>query len=111
IGHRMPNANPFQAGVGGRSVSLDEENRPGAATFFTAQSEEEANAVLDAIDPRPGKVGARYIVSDTRMATDIFGAMPAWTLDTEGYYQSYLTGNGYQVIPSTRYFNSMESRL
>ena len=111
FGHRMPNANPFQAGVGGRRSSIDEENQPGAATFFTAPSEEEASKVLEAIDPRPDKAGARYIMSDARMATDIFGAMPAWTLDTEGYYQSYWTGNQYQEIPSTRYFNSMEAKL
>ncbi len=111
IGHRMPNANPFQAGIGGRRGSIDEENQPGAATFFTAQSEEEASSVLEAIDPAPDKAGSRYIVSDERMATEIFGAMPAWTLDTEGYYQPYWTGSGYQSLPSTRYFNSMESRL
>ena len=111
IGHRMPNANPFQAGIGGRSVSIDEENRPGAATFFTAPSEKEATAILKAIDPRPDKMGARYIMSDARMATEIFGAMPAWTLDTEGYYQAYWTGSQYQTIPSTRYFNSMEAKL
>ena len=51
IGHRMPNANPFQAGIGGRRGSINEENQPGAATFFTAQSEEEASSVLEAIDP------------------------------------------------------------
>ncbi|RXA19357.1 oligosaccharyl transferase, archaeosortase A system-associated [Methanosarcina sp. MSH10X1] len=111
FGHRMPNANPFQAGVGGRRTSIDEENQPGAASFFTAQSEGEASAVLEAVDPRPDKTGARYIMSDARMATDIFGAMPAWTLDTEGYFQPYWTGSGYQNIPSTRYFNSMEARL
>jgi dolichyl-diphosphooligosaccharide--protein glycosyltransferase len=111
IGHRMPNANPFQAGIGGRRGSINETNVPGAATFLTAQSEEEATAVLEAIHPDPDKAGARYIVSDERMAVDIFGAMPEWTLDTEGYYQSYWTGSGYQSLPSTRYFNSMESRL
>ncbi|MDW5550899.1 oligosaccharyl transferase, archaeosortase A system-associated [Methanosarcina sp.] len=111
IGHRMPNANPFQAGVGGRRVSINETNQPGAATFFTAPSEKEASAVLKAIDPRPDKMGARYVMSDAKMATDIFGAMPAWTLDTDGYYQAYWTGSQYQNIPSTRYFNSMEARL
>ncbi|HEY3362856.1 MAG TPA: oligosaccharyl transferase, archaeosortase A system-associated [Methanosarcina sp.] len=111
IGHRMPNANPFQAGVGGRRVSINETNQPGAATFFTSQSEKEATGVLKALDPRPDKMGSRYIISDAKMATDIFGAMPAWTLDTDGYYQSYWTGSGYQSIPSTRYFNSMEARL
>ena len=111
IGHRMPNANPFQAGVGGRRGSIDEENQPGSSTFFTAQSEEEATAVLEAVDPAPDKAGARYIVSDVEMATGKFYAMTAWTLDSEGYYQSYLTGSGSQYLPSTRYFNSMESRL
>ena len=111
IGHRMPNANPFQAGIGGRRGSINEENQPGAATFFTAQSEEEASSVLEAIDPAPDKSGSRYIMSDERMATEIFGAMPAWTLDTEGYYQPYWTGSEYQNLPSARYYNSMESRL
>ena len=111
IGHRMPNANPFQAGIGGRRGSINEENQPGAATFFTAQSEEEASSVLEAIDPAPDKSGSRYIMSDEWMATKIFDAMPAWTLDTEGYYQPYWTGNGYQYLRSARYYNSMESRL
>ena len=111
FGHRLPNANPFQEGIGGRRGSIDEKNAPGAATFFTAQSEEEATAVLKAIDPRPDKMGARYIMSDTRMATEIFMAMAAWTLDTDGYFQATWTGSGYQDIPSTRYFNSMEARL
>jgi oligosaccharyl transferase (archaeosortase A-associated) len=117
IGHRMPNANPFQAGVGGRRGSLNETNQPGAATFLTAQSEEEANAVLKALDPRPDKMGARYIMSSELMASDrneekgIFMAMPEWTLDTSGYYQAYWTGNGNQYVPSARYFNSMEVRL
>jgi dolichyl-diphosphooligosaccharide--protein glycosyltransferase len=111
IGHRMPNANPFQAGIGGRRVSLNETNQPGAASFFTAQSEEEANKVLESVDPRLDKAGARYIVSDAKMATTIFLAMPEWTLDMDGYFKPYWTGNGYQNLPSTRYFNSMEARL
>ncbi|RPJ79769.1 MAG: oligosaccharyl transferase, archaeosortase A system-associated [Alphaproteobacteria bacterium] len=111
IGHRMPNANPFQAGIGGRRGSLNETNQPGAATFLTAQSEEEASAVLEAVDPRPDKAGARYVVSDAKMATDIFLAMPEWTLDTEDYFKPYWTGTGYNYLPSTRYYNSMEARL
>jgi dolichyl-diphosphooligosaccharide--protein glycosyltransferase len=56
-------------------------------------------------------MGARYIMSDTRMATEIFMAMPEWTLDTSGYFQPYWTGNSYQYLPSNRYFNSMEAKL
>lgn len=111
IGHRMPNANPFQAGVGGRRNSIDEENQPGASTFFTAPSEEDATAVLEAIDPDPGKIGARYVISDERMATEIFGAMAAWTLDTSGYNTAIFVGNEYTSIPTMRYYNSMEARL
>ncbi len=111
IGHRIPNANPFQQGVGGRRNSLEEENQPGASTFFTAQSEEEATDILEAIHPDPDKAAARYIVSDVEMATGKFYAMTAWTLDSEGYYESILTGNGYQTLPALRYYNSMEARL
>ena len=111
IGHRMPNANPFQAGIGGRRVSINETNQPGAATFFTAPSEEEATAVLKAIDPRPDKMSARYVIADAYMATVMFEAIPEWTLDTNGYYQAYWIGSQYQSLPSTRYFNSMEAKL
>ncbi|HDH57713.1 MAG TPA: oligosaccharyl transferase, archaeosortase A system-associated, partial [Bacteroidetes bacterium] len=52
IGHRIPNANPFQGGIGG-----GEEQRPGAATFFTAESEAEANEIADTL-------GVKYVVSD-----------------------------------------------
>jgi oligosaccharyl transferase (archaeosortase A-associated) len=108
IGHRLPNANPFQAGVGGRSSSINDENRPGASTFLTAQSEEEATAVLEAIDPDPDKAGARYVVSDVEMATGKFVPIISWTLDTEGYFAA--TGSGYGV-PTMRFYNSMEQRL
>ncbi len=111
FGHRMPNANPFQAGIGGRRGSINETNQPGASSFFTASSEEEATSVLEAVDPDPNKAGARYIMSDTRMATEIFMAMATWTLDTDGYFQSYWTGSQYQSLPSDRYYNSMEARL
>ncbi|HOW14592.1 oligosaccharyl transferase, archaeosortase A system-associated [Methanosarcina sp.] len=111
LGHRMPNANPFQAGIGGRGSSINETNMPGAAPFLTAQSEEEATSVLEAIDPDPDKAGARYVITDELMAVNKFSAIPEWTLDTEGYYQPYWTGSGYQSLPSTRYFNSMMIRL
>lgn len=111
IGHRIPNANPFQQGVGGRRGSIEEENKPGASTFFTAQSEEEATAVLEAVHPDPDKAGARYVVSDVEMATGKFYAMTAWTLDTSDYYVGVQTDQGTQTVPGERYFNSMEARL
>ncbi|WP_321429275.1 oligosaccharyl transferase, archaeosortase A system-associated [uncultured Methanolobus sp.] len=111
IGRRIPNANPFQQGIGGRRESIDEENLPGASTFFTASSEDEATEVLEAVHPDPDKAGARYIVSDIEMATGKFYAMAAWTLDTADYYQQVQTGSGYMTVPGQRYFNSMEARL
>jgi dolichyl-diphosphooligosaccharide--protein glycosyltransferase len=111
IGHRIPNANPFQQGIGGRTNSIEEENRPGASTFFTASSEEEATKVLEAVDPDPDKAGARYIVSDVEMATGKFYAMTAWTLDTDDYYVQVQTDSGYMTVPGQRYYNSMEARL
>lgn len=111
IARRLPNANPFQAGIGGRSTSINEENRPGAAPFFTAPSEEEATAVLNAIHPDPNKMAARYIISDVEMATGKFYAMTAWTMDTEGYYVPVQTDSGVQYVPGQRYYDSMEARL
>ncbi|ATU08262.1 oligosaccharyl transferase, archaeosortase A system-associated [Methanohalophilus portucalensis] len=111
IGHRIPNANPFQQGIGGRRNSMEEENKPGASTFFTAPSEAEATAVLEAVHPDPDKAGARYVVSDVEMATGKFYAMAAWTLDTDNYYVQAQTAQGTQTVPGERYFNTMEARL
>lgn len=111
IGRRIPNANPFQQGIGGRTNSIEEENRPGASTFFTASSEDEATAVLEAIHPDENKMGARYIVSDVEMATGKFYAMASWTLDTNNYYIPVQTDQGVMNVPGERYFNSMEAKL
>ncbi|MDK2892518.1 oligosaccharyl transferase, archaeosortase A system-associated [Methanohalophilus sp.] len=111
IGHRIPNANPFQQGIGGRRNSIEEENKPGASTFFTAPSEAEATKVLDAVHPDPDKAGARYVVTDVEMATGKFYAMAAWTLDTSDYYVRVQTNQGTQTLPGERYFNTMEARL
>jgi len=111
IGHRMPNSNPFQEGIGGRGASINDTNRPGAATFFIAQSENEANEVLKSMDPRPNRMGARYILTDADQATDGFMFIPEWTFDTEGYFFSNQTETGDYYLPSSRYFNSMVIRL
>lgn len=124
IGHRIPNANPFQSGIGG-----GEEQRPGAATFFTAESEAEANEIADTL-------GVKYVVSDVEMATVKFHAIAAWDCDTGGYgdwlplpaqipigdkremvptslcFPSTIwQGQTFYQVPLMRYFNSMEGRL
>ncbi|MCX6689607.1 MAG: oligosaccharyl transferase, archaeosortase A system-associated [Methanoregula sp.] len=67
ISKRIPNANPFQQGITGPT---------GSASFFIAQSEDTANAVMDA-------AGTRYIVTDIEMDTGKFWAMTTWYNATE----------------------------
>ncbi len=99
IARRIPNANPFQGGIGGR-----EAQAPGASTFFTAQTEDEVNEIADTL-------GVRYVVSDVEMATGKFYAITAWDGDTSGYWQTVSTSGGPQNFPSMKYYNSIEGKL
>ena len=104
--HRIPNANPFQAGIGGGST-----HDPGASTFLSAQSEDEANAVLDALGTN-GKPGARYVITDDYINFAAFGAVLAWAvIPYDGYYTQVQTNKGLQVIPYTKRYNAMMMRL
>lgn len=102
--HRIPNANPFQAGIGG-----GKEHTPGASTFLTAKSEEEANSVLNALGIN-GKPGARYIVSNAYMAYSIMDIFGIWNEDY-GYRVQIQTSQGPQVVPSSKYYDNMEAKL
>ncbi|WP_292367646.1 oligosaccharyl transferase, archaeosortase A system-associated [Methanoregula sp. UBA64] len=62
IAKRIPNANPFQAGVSGPD---------GAAAFFVTTSEETADTIRD-------HDGIRYVVTDILMDTGKFPAMATW---------------------------------
>lgn len=62
IAHRIPNANPFQAGVTGPD---------GSAAYFMAPSEEIANKILD-------HDGTKYVITDVEMDTGKFYAMSTW---------------------------------
>ncbi len=94
IAHRIPNANPFQQGIGGPIGS----DNPGACVFLLANDESEANDVADTL-------GVRYVISDFMMA-DIwnslynkYGAMTVWAGDPQRYSSlSY-------------YYRTMEARL
>ena len=96
VAHRIPNANPFQAGIGG-PIGSDNDN-PGACVFLLANDESEANNVADTL-------GVRYVISDFMMA-DIwnalynkYGAMTVWAGDPQRYSSlSY-------------YYRTMEARL
>jgi len=107
IAHRIPNANPFQSGIGGPIGS----DNPGACVFFISKTEAEANTVAD-------ELGVKYVISDFMMADvwnvfyNKFGAMTVWAGDTEGYYaQVNATGGGTGFIPTPKYFSTMEARL
>jgi len=62
LGHRMPNANPFQYGVDGNY---------GAARFFITTNESVASGILDHLK-------TRYVITDYEMDTGKFWAMTTW---------------------------------
>ena len=110
IAHRIPNANPFQQGIGGAQRG----GKPGAAPFFTAQNEEIADKIADTL-------GVRYVVSDVEMMSPSgflgigkFDAMAVWakgSIQIPEYYTQVYTRQGRVTIPSDRYFNTMEAKL
>ncbi len=108
--HRIPNANPFQAGIGGGSSHL-----PGASTFLTAKTEEQANDVLYALGIN-GKPGARYVVSNAYMAYQIMQVFGIWNEDyvpneVYVYHTQVRTREGMQTVPSERYYENMVAKL
>ncbi len=102
--HRIPNANPFQEGIGGGKNHV-----PGASTFLTAKSEEEANKVLNALGVN-GKPGARYVITNGYMAYQIMQVFGIWNEDY-GYYTQIQTSKGTMVVPSRKYYETMASKL
>jgi dolichyl-diphosphooligosaccharide--protein glycosyltransferase len=104
IGKRIPNANPFQAGVAGPA---------GAASFFMTQSEDTANAIGDLL-------GTRYIVTDIEMDSPKFWAMATWFNTSASdapynpaYYVTTDQSGGYQLVKlnNQSYYETMVSRL
>ncbi len=101
IAHRIPNANPHQAGA----VS--------AAEYFTAQDESSGNAILD-------RLGSKYVVIDIEMAMAQwkFYAMVLWAGKSESeffeyYYQYNEETKTYEgiLLYYPEYYQSMCSRL
>jgi dolichyl-diphosphooligosaccharide--protein glycosyltransferase len=106
IGRRIPNANPFQQGIGGPSQG----DKPGACTFLTAQNEEEANAMLD-------ELGTKYVIIDVETAVSKYHAVATWRYGNASmFFETYwiMTERGYYE-PITfyypAYYRSMCSRL
>jgi oligosaccharyl transferase (archaeosortase A-associated) len=105
IAKRIPNANPFQAGVVGPT---------GSANYFMSISEEEGNQILDLAK-------TRYIITDIEMDTGKFWAMATWynaSVAASPYQMAMLTpeqnnSNSYEsvVLNTQQYYLTMISRL
>lgn len=103
--HRIPNSNPFQSGIGGTSSHV-----AGASTFLIAPTEEEANTVLEKLGVN-GKSGAKYVVSSAYMAYAIQPVFAEWDGTNTDYFQQVRTSQGTQILPSGKFYNTMESKL
>lgn len=102
IAERIPNSNPFQAGVAGTY---------GAAAVLTSTNE---SAVMEKLD----YLGTRYIMTDYQMAGAKFGAMAIWndsTAQLTPYYYTFLqNSNGnLQVVQAytPEYYNTLTVKL
>ena len=104
IAKRIPNANPFQAGVVGPD---------GSAAYFMATNESTADTILD-------HDGTRYVITDVEMDSGKFWAMATWyntTAAAAPYQMTVLvpdqTGTGYQsaLLNTDLYYETMISRL
>jgi dolichyl-phosphooligosaccharide-protein glycotransferase len=112
VGHRIPNANPFQQGIG--SVTT---NTPGSSPFFLAENESQAEKVLTALDlNRSPYMNTRYVMIDQPMATGKFHAMAAWSSIPSSRYTAWVVqSQGDQWVPveiwREPYFKTMTARL
>ena len=97
IGHRIPNANPGQAGA------------VQAGKFFTSQNETSANMLAD-------ESGTKYVMIDQAMATGKFYAMADWAGKNlsefyEYYYVQTEEGGQFTVLFYPALYQSMAIRL
>ncbi len=112
IGHRMPNANPFQQGIGNLSANIS-----GSSPFFLSESEDQAENVLANLDKsRSPYQNTRYVMIDWEMATSKFYAMTAWSaVPITNYYGIFYQPQGNQLVPIEAYrdafFKTMTARL
>ena len=105
IAQRIPNANPFQAGI------TENNGTMGASQFFTSLNETAAYDNLNWLD-------SRYVVIDNAMATGKFYAIQDWISDTDGWYTmagvNLGTGSSssYNVpFDSSKFYNSTMYKL
>jgi oligosaccharyl transferase (archaeosortase A-associated) len=97
IAHRIPNANPGQAGA------------VQAGKFFTSQNETSANILAD-------ELGTKYVMIDQAMATGKFYAMAEWAGKNvsefyEYYYVQTEEGGQWATLFYPAFYQSMAIRL
>ncbi len=87
IAHRIPNANPFQGGIGGPGPNGS--TIPGASIFMTAQNESYASEIMDVLD-------SRYVVIDYETAWPKYHTMITWSGKNQSdFYENwYRESNG-----------------
>jgi oligosaccharyl transferase (archaeosortase A-associated) len=112
IGHRMPNANPFQEGIGNATAGI-----PGSSPYFLAENEEDAEKVLANLDKnRSIYLTTKYVMPDGEMAFGKFYAMTAWSkIPFSRYAAAVYQPQGEQLVPiqiyRQSYFKTMVARL
>jgi dolichyl-diphosphooligosaccharide--protein glycosyltransferase len=99
IGHRIPNANPGQAGA------------VQAGKFFTAQNESAAQGVVEEYN-----LGTKYVMIDSAMASGKFYAMADWAgKNTTEFYEYYYVpaeqGGQWATLFYPAFYQSMAIRL
>jgi oligosaccharyl transferase (archaeosortase A-associated) len=112
IGHRIPNANPFQQGIGSVTSGV-----AGSSPFFLAENESQAEKVLAALDlNRSPYMNTKYVMIDRDMATGKFHAMAAWSgIPASKYIAGVYQPQGEQLVPAQiwreSYFKTMTARM
>ncbi|OPY52159.1 MAG: Dolichyl-monophosphooligosaccharide--protein glycosyltransferase AglB [Methanosaeta sp. PtaU1.Bin060] len=112
VGHRIPNANPFQQGIGSAKTGTS-----GSSPFFIAENESQAEKVLAGLDPnRSLYMNTKYVMIDFDMATSKFHAITAWSgISHTNYIGAVYQQQGDQIVPVTLwlepYFKTMVARM
>jgi oligosaccharyl transferase (archaeosortase A-associated) len=112
VGHRIPNANPFQQGIGNATAGA-----PGSSPFFLAETEAQADQILGDLDKnRSTYMNTRYVMIDWDMATGKFYAMTAWSnIPITRYYGFFYQPQGDKLVPArvfrSPFFKTMTARL
>ncbi len=104
--HRIPNANPFQQGLG---KVVENEIIPGETTFFIENSEEQAIEILN-------ELRTKYIITEYNGAVSFgsggFFGTQLWAMEEEGdYYLEEQKEDQNLIFTTRKYDKSMIVRL